>query len=64
MIQITLTMKKKKFHKNPGKAKLAEESLLKILRTQGVKNCPILCVRLKTMAVFRPEKKEVDPQKL
>ena len=25
---------------------------------RGVKNCPILCVRLKTMAVFRPEKKK------
>ena len=30
---------------------------------RGVKNCPILCVRLKTMAVFRPEKKRGWPPK-
>ena len=58
----------KKFHKNLGKAskfiQQRKACAQDFEKTQGVKNCPILCVRLKTMAVFRPEKKEVDPQKL
>ena len=31
---------------------------------RGVKNCPILCVRLKTMAVFRPVKRGWPPKGL
>ena len=66
MIQITLTGKKVSQNQNKETLenyKILEESS-RFLELRGVKSCPILCVRLKTMAVFRPEKKEVDPQKL